>query len=117
MLRYIRLAAIALIVTLIATAAVAAVAVGPCASRSDFIAFLKDNFGEVEAGQGLSNRGHLVEVFVSPAGSWTILLLQPHGQSCVVDAGEAWVMAPSAGQSREALRLQPLAVPGQVPAH
>ena len=100
MLRYIRLAAITLIVTLIATVAGAA---APCASRSDFIAFLKDNFGEVGVGQGLSNRGHLVEVFVSPAGSWTILLSQPDGRSCLVDAGEAWVMVPSAGQSRAAV--------------
>jgi hypothetical protein len=103
MLRYIRLAASTLIFTLIATAT-AAGAVAPCASRSDFIAFLKDRFGEVEVGQGLSSRGHLVEVFVSPAGSWTILLSQPDGQSCFVDAGEAWVMVPSAGQSREAVR-------------
>ena len=111
MLRYIRLAAITLMVTLIATAASA---VGPCASRSNIIALLKDNFGEVEVGQGLSSRGYLVEVFVSPAGNWTILLSQPDGQSCLADAGEAWVMVPSAGQSREPVQL--LALPGQVRA-
>jgi len=112
MLRYIRLAAITMIATLITTAAGAA---QPCASRSDFVAFLKDHFGEVEVGQGLSNRGHLVEVFVSPAGSWTILLSQPDGRSCLVDAGEAWAMVPPAGQLREAIQLLPLALPRQLP--
>ena len=96
MLRYAGLAAIALIVVLITTAASA---VGPCASRSDIVVFLKAHFGEVVVAQGLSSRGHLVEVFVSPAGSWTILLSQPDGQSCLADAGEAMVMEPSAGHS------------------
>lgn len=105
MLRYIRLAAIALIAMLIATEAGAAQL---CASRSDFIAFLKGHFGEVEVGQGLSSRGHLVEVFVSPAGNWTILLSQPDGRSCLVDAGEAWVTVPSASP---AIQHSPLALP------
>ncbi|MBA7465821.1 hypothetical protein ES707_00993 [subsurface metagenome] len=99
MLRYIRLAAIALIVPLAATAAGAA---GPCASRSDFGALLKDNFGEILVAQGSSSKGHLLEVFVSPSGSWTILLSQADGLSCAVDAGEPWVSAASAGPVRDA---------------
>jgi len=104
-LRYIRLAAIALIAMLIAAEAAA---IQPCASRSDFIAFLKGHFDEVEVGQGLSSRGHLVEIFVSPAGNWTILLSQPNGRSCLVDAGEAWMTVPSA---RPAIQHLPLALP------
>jgi len=88
MLRYIWLAAINLIVPLTATAAGA---VELCANRSDFVALLKDNFGEVVAAQGLSDRGHLVEVLVSPAGNWTILLSRTDGLSCIVDAGDPWV--------------------------
>lgn len=99
MLRYIRLAAIALIVPFAATAAGA---VEPCAGRSDLAALLKDNFGEILVAQGLSSKGHLVEVFVSPAGSWTILLSRSDGLSCIVDAGEPWVTAASAGPSRDA---------------
>ena len=84
MLRYIRLAAIILVATVIAIPTSVA---ETCAQRSDFIAFLKDHFGEIEVGQGLSSSGHLVEVFVAPAGSWTILLSRPDGLSCLVDAG------------------------------
>jgi hypothetical protein len=111
MLRSIHVAAIALIATLIASAASAA---GACAPRSDLIALLKDHLGEVEVGQGLSDRGHLVELFVAPAGSWTILLSRPDGLSCLVDAGELWIAVPSAGPSRDAGQLPPLARPGQV---
>ncbi|MFB9267716.1 hypothetical protein ACFFWD_32080 [Bradyrhizobium erythrophlei] len=110
MLRYIRLAAIALIATLIAPAASAA---EMCAQRSDFIVLLKDYFGEVEVSQGLSRRGHLVEVFVAPTGSWTILLSRPDGLSCLVDDGEAWVTAPAASQSRKAPQLPTATPPGQ----
>jgi hypothetical protein len=105
MLRYNRLAAIALIAISMTTAASAA---QTCASRPDFIAFLKGHFGEVEVGQGLSSRGHLVEIFVSPAGNWTILLSQPNGRACLVDAGEAWAMVPPA---RPAIQHLPLALP------
>lgn len=97
MLRYIRLTAITLIVALTTTAAGA---VERCASRSDFVALLKDNFGEIVVAEGLSSSGHLVEVFVSPAGSWTILLSRADGLSCVVDAGDPWVTA-AAGPSRD----------------
>jgi hypothetical protein len=67
-------------------------------------------------GQGLSVRGHLVEVFVSPKGSWTIVLSEPDGQSCFADAGDAWGTVVSAAKSRETRRLPPLSVPGEAPA-
>ncbi|WP_136623605.1 hypothetical protein [Bradyrhizobium centrolobii] len=92
MLRYVRLAAVALIVTLTTTPAGA---VELCASRPDFVALLKDNFGEVVMAQGLSSSGHLVEVFVSPAGTWTILLSRADGLSCIVDAGDPWLTSAS----------------------
>lgn len=110
MLRYIRFAAIALIATLIAIPTGVA---ETCAQRSDFIAFLKDHFGEVEVAQGLSSSGHLVEIFVAPAGSWTILVSRPDGLSCLVDAGEPWVMLPATGQMRGATQHPTSVLPGQ----
>ncbi|MGQ0681817.1 hypothetical protein [Bradyrhizobium sp.] len=102
MLRYIRLAAaFALIVPLAATAAGAA---GPCASRSDLASLLKDNFGEILVAQGLSSKGHLLEVFVSPAGSWTILMSRADGLSCAVDVGEPWVTGAPASPVRDAAK-------------
>lgn len=87
MLQFTRLAAATLILTLTASAASA---MGPCAQHSDIVARLKQQFGEVEVGRGLSNRGYLMEVFASAAGTWTILLSQADGVSCLADAGEAW---------------------------
>jgi hypothetical protein len=108
MLRCIRLAAVSLAAALMSTVAGAA---QTCASRSDFVTFLKDHFGEVEVDRGLSDRGHLVEVFVSPAGTLTILLSRPDGLSCLVDAGEAWTTAVTPSRDTRLLRL---VVPGPV---
>jgi len=98
MLRCVWFAAMILFVALMATAASA---VEPCGRRSDLVALLKDHFGEIVVAQGLSSRGHLVEVLVSPAGSWTILLSRADGLSCLVDEGEPWVTAAPAGPSRD----------------
>ncbi|MBR1158495.1 hypothetical protein [Bradyrhizobium elkanii] len=108
MLRCIRVTAVTLAAVLMSTVAGSA---QTCASRSDFVTFLKDHFGEVEVDRGLSDRGHLVEVFVSPAGTWTILLSRPDGSSCLVDAGEAWTTAVT--PSRD-VRLLRFVVPGPV---
>jgi len=99
MLRRVRFAAMILFVALTAGPAGA---VELCGSRSDFVALLKDNFSEIVVAQGLSSKGHLVEVLVSPAGSWTILLSRADGISCLVDEGDPWVTAASAGLSRDA---------------
>lgn len=104
MLRYIHLAAITLIVTLAATAAGA---VAPCGARSDITALIKDHFGEVEMGRGLSDRGHLMELFVSPAGGWTLLMTNPRGLSCFADAGEAWIMTHPEDRADDGLQLGP----------
>ena len=106
MLRHVRVAVTTLIVTLTATAASA---VGPCASRADIIAGLKNDFGEVEVGRGLSNRGHLVELFVSPEGSWTMLLSRPDGLSCLGDAGQVWDIVPPNDHSHPVTLLVPAA--------
>ncbi len=102
MLRWVRWAAITLIVTLTATAAGA---VAPCGARSDIVALLKDSFDEVDVGRGLSDRGLLVELFVSPAGSWTLVLTNSRGLSCLADAGEAWVIRPPEDRASEGSQL------------
>ncbi|WP_298370509.1 hypothetical protein [uncultured Bradyrhizobium sp.] len=110
MLRYIRLAAIVMIATVLGISTSVA---ETCAQRSDFIALLKDRFGEIEVAQGLSSNGHLVEIFVAPAGNWTILLSRPNGLSCLVDAGEPWLMAPAADQTGGATQHPTSTLPGQ----
>jgi len=78
----------------------AAAAVGPttalaapetCGARSDLLAELTKRYSEAPVAVGLANSGALVEVLTNDSGStWTILVSQPDGTSCLVAAGEAW---------------------------
>ena len=60
-----------------------------CAQRDAIVAKLADYKEEAEA-IGLNKDGTLLEVFVSPQGTWTVLLSSPQGQSCIAAIGEAW---------------------------
>ncbi len=61
-----------------------------CASRQDVVERLKQGYSETPVAIGLSTEGTVVEIFASPAGSFTILLTNPKGVSCVMVAGESW---------------------------
>ena len=55
-----------------------------CGERRDFIDQLKKQHDEKRAVFGLTSNGRLIEVFVGPSGSWTILTSDPTGISCVL---------------------------------
>ncbi len=61
-----------------------------CGERSGVIKTLAKAYKENPTAMGLAAGGGMLEVFSSPAGSWTILVTQPTGTSCIVAAGEEW---------------------------
>jgi hypothetical protein len=77
-----------------------AVAAGPtparadpqvCGARAEILAELTERYSEAPVAVGLSNSGVLVEVLSSDNGStWTIIVSQPDGTSCLVAAGKEW---------------------------
>lgn len=63
----------------------------PCGPRPELVKQLSKRFHEEPVAIGLTNKGSLVEVLTSDNGStWTIMISQPNGSSCVVAAGEGW---------------------------
>lgn len=62
-----------------------------CGDRTVMVEKLKDGYGEVRVGAGLSNRNGIVEIYTSvETGSWTILLTFPTGRACMLAAGSGW---------------------------
>jgi len=61
-----------------------------CAERSDILRKLANNFDEAQIAMGLGDGGRVIEVFVSPSGSFTVLLSFPTGHSCIAATGEGW---------------------------
>lgn len=62
-----------------------------CADHGLLVARLAERYGETRQAIGLAGPGHMVEVFASDeTGSWTILVTDLAGQSCLIAAGEAF---------------------------
>ncbi len=62
-----------------------------CAAHDKAVLQLEKQFEEQVAGRGLAENGkQMLELFVSEKGSWTVLVSDPSGRSCVVASGESW---------------------------
>lgn len=64
----------------------------PCLPRADLVAQLRETFGESLTARLLTMDGTtMVEIYTAP-GSWTLLVTDDVGTSCMVGAGGAWVI-------------------------
>ena len=62
-----------------------------CMPRDTLIETLQSRFGETLTGGGLQSESQLLELWSSQnTGSFTMLLTQPNGISCVVATGKNW---------------------------
>ena len=62
-----------------------------CASHEAVSNQLEQRYAEVPIAMGLENNGKLVQVFASADGvSWTLVLTQPDGTSCIAASGRYW---------------------------
>jgi len=65
-----------------------------CGDRDDIISRLESGYKESATGFGLAGNGGVVELYTSKKGSWTLLMTQPNGMSCLIAAGENWESLP-----------------------
>ena len=73
---------------LLATPATSAESV--CGNRDDIVARLESGYQEFNSAMGMSTNGGLVELYTSENGTWTLMLTQPNGVSCLIAAGQNW---------------------------
>lgn len=87
-----RAAGAALVLTgLLAGAAPAAAAQEICGTRADLLKELTQRYSEAPVAVGLANSGALVEILTNDNGAtWSIMVSQPNGTSCLVAAGKEW---------------------------
>lgn len=74
----------------------------PCAPRALMLSILANSWGERTVAVGVTVRDQLIEVTAAAdGGTWTILVSQPDGLSCVAAAGSNWrSLAPAAAGRR-----------------
>lgn len=51
---------------------------------------LKDQFHEVPVATGMAGPRLVIQLFVSPSGTFTIMSVRPDGVACIVAGGDNW---------------------------
>jgi hypothetical protein len=75
-----------------------------CAPRDALAEDLAINYNEESQGTGVASDGSLFEIFISQAGTWSLLITNGGKISCIVAAGDTWLA--KAGLAPEA-KLEP----------
>lgn len=74
-----------------------------CGKRDDIVSQLEKKYGETRRSVGVQEGRGVVEVYASSStGSWTILITNPRGMSCLMAAGEAFEIEAEAEASTAA---------------
>jgi len=55
---------------------------------------LANSYSEKPVSMGLASNGTMVEIYASKTGSFTIIMTEPTGRSCMLAAGESWENVP-----------------------
>lgn len=72
-----------------------AVAQTACGERDKIVGQLQAKYKETHRASGLESDTKMVEIWTSEAsGTWTILITQANGQTCVAAAGKNWLDMP-----------------------
>lgn len=61
-----------------------------CGKRDEIVRSLGDQFHEKQQAVGIVDQNAILEIFVSAAGTWTIIATGTDGNSCLVSSGEGW---------------------------
>lgn len=83
-------------------AAFAVAALAACQPTADMHKQLDQDFKESRISASLNAKGNILEVWASPAGSWTALISKPDGTSCVLDHGNGVATYPMPKPGRPA---------------
>ncbi|MBL6957530.1 MAG: hypothetical protein ISR52_00995 [Rhodospirillales bacterium] len=61
-----------------------------CGERLEVLKNLQTNYAEAPISLGLASNGGVIEVLSSDNGTFTIIITQPNGMSCLLVSGENW---------------------------
>ncbi len=65
-----------------------------CGARALVLTHLHNTYTEHPVAIGLTSSGTVLEVLTSTSGTWTFLVTNPSGRTCIVAKGEGWEMLP-----------------------
>ena len=65
-----------------------------CWPRDVTVETLDRKYGEKPVAMGQVFNGNILEVLISPSGSWSIIITRPNGMACMITSGENWEVLP-----------------------
>jgi len=73
-----------------------------CAKHKQMVGLLSKKYSESPVATGTVNEDRFMQLFVSAAGSWTILVTKTNGEACIVAAGQNWEKLPALAEAEPA---------------
>lgn len=67
-----------------------------CGHHDNIVDVLGNKFKETRRVMGVVNSKAVMEIFMSPRGTWTMLITDTSGLSCITASGEEWQDVPVA---------------------
>ena len=67
-----------------------------CANHDSMAKALTGKFKETRRAMGVVNSTAVMEVFMSPQGTWTVVVTNTKGIACIAASGEEWQDVPAA---------------------
>jgi hypothetical protein len=67
-----------------------------CANHDKMAKALTGKFKETRRAMGVVNSTAVMEVFMSPQGTWTVVVTDTKGIACIAASGEEWQDVPAA---------------------
>jgi hypothetical protein len=61
-----------------------------CGPYPTIVRALADGYHEAPAGMGLQQTGNVLQLFVAPSGSFSLVEIAASGKACVVAGGRSW---------------------------
>jgi hypothetical protein len=71
---------------------------GRCGPHGEIVKVLNGKYQEYRHALGLINEKAVLEVYISRKGTWTMLVTDRSGITCILAAGDAWDEAPVLAQ-------------------
>jgi hypothetical protein len=93
--RSLSLAAIFAAISLVSIAGIAEAA-PQCGDHDKIVDVLGHKFKETRRVMGVVNSKAVMEIFMSPQGTWTMVITDTRGLSCITASGEEWQDVPIA---------------------
>ncbi len=67
-----------------------------CANHDNMAKALTGKFKEARRAMGVVNSTAVMEIFMSPQGTWTVLVTDTRGIACIAASGDEWQDVPVA---------------------